>query len=109
QHHLRPAPGHHRPAAPADDPHQPPSLVIVDLTHPHPFTHRPSLSDQYLREKTLARVHRPDALNPGSQAPSARGRTGLVKDGQQVAEHPSAVRVLTAVGPGNLLTPPGQQ
>ena len=47
QHHLRPPPGHHRPAAPADDPHQPLSLVIVDLTYSQPFTHRPSLGDQH--------------------------------------------------------------
>jgi len=32
------------PAAPADDPHQPLSLVIVDLTHPQTFRHRASLS-----------------------------------------------------------------
>ncbi len=48
QHHLRPPPGHHRPAAPAHDPHQPPALVIIDLTHPQPFGHRPSLEDQQL-------------------------------------------------------------
>ena len=46
QHHLGPPPGHHRPAAPANDPHQPLSLVIVDLTQPQPFTHRASLKDQ---------------------------------------------------------------
>ena len=43
QHHLRPPPGHHRPAAPADDPHQPLALVIIDLTHPHTLGHRSSL------------------------------------------------------------------
>ncbi len=51
QHHLRPPSGHHRPAAPADDPHQPMALVIVDLTHTQTFTHRPSLADQYPRGK----------------------------------------------------------
>jgi hypothetical protein len=49
QHHLRPPPGHHRPAAPADNPHQPLALIIVDLAHPQPFTHRASLGDQRLQ------------------------------------------------------------
>ena len=31
------------PAGPAHDPHQPPTLIIIDLTHPQPFRHRPSL------------------------------------------------------------------
>jgi hypothetical protein len=44
QHHLRPPPGHHRPAAPADDPNLPPALVIIDLTDPNTLGHRPSLS-----------------------------------------------------------------
>jgi hypothetical protein len=51
QHHLRPPPGHHRPGAPADDPHQPLSLVIVDLTHPQAFSHRASVEDQRLQGK----------------------------------------------------------
>jgi hypothetical protein len=51
QHHLRAAPGHHRPGAAADDPHQPLSLVIIDLTHPQPLTHRASLGDQRLQGK----------------------------------------------------------
>jgi hypothetical protein len=51
QHHLRPPPGHHRPAPAADDPHQPLSLVIIDLTHPQPFTHRASVRDQRLQGK----------------------------------------------------------
>ena len=52
QHHLRPPPGHHRPRSPADDPHQPPALVIVDLTHPHTFSHRPSLRGSATTGKT---------------------------------------------------------
>jgi hypothetical protein len=40
-------PGHHRPAVTAHDPHQPPTLIIIDLTHPHTFGHRPSLKDQH--------------------------------------------------------------
>jgi hypothetical protein len=51
QHHLRPPPGHHRPAAPADDPHQAPALVIVDLTYPQTFGHRSSLNDPSLAGK----------------------------------------------------------
>jgi hypothetical protein len=41
--HLRP-PRYHRPAAPPDDPHQPPTLIIIDLTHPHtlPMQHERS-------------------------------------------------------------------
>jgi hypothetical protein len=31
------------------DPYQPLSLVIVDLTHPQPFSHRASLDDQRLQ------------------------------------------------------------
>jgi hypothetical protein len=46
QHHLRPPPGHHRPTAPADDPQQAPSLVIVDPAHPQTFRHRPGLEYQ---------------------------------------------------------------
>src|SRR5262249_47769376 len=46
QHHLRPPPGHHRPTIPAHDPHQPTALIIIDLTHPHTVSHRPSLNDQ---------------------------------------------------------------
>src|SRR5215467_2276064 len=57
QHHLRPPPGHHRARAPADDPHQPPSLIIVDLPYPQPFGHRASLSDQ-----------RPPGKPPGTPA-----------------------------------------
>src|SRR6266571_7462995 len=45
-HHLRP-PGHHRPTVPAHDPHQPPALIIIDLTPPHTLSHRPSLNDQH--------------------------------------------------------------
>jgi hypothetical protein len=33
-----------RTPAPADNPHQPLTLVIIDLTHPDTFSHRPSLS-----------------------------------------------------------------
>ena len=39
----RPPPGHHRPAAPAHDPHQPPALIIINLTNPDTLTHQPSL------------------------------------------------------------------
>jgi hypothetical protein len=54
QHHLGPPPGHDRPAAPADDPHWPPPLVIIDLTHPQPFSHRPSPGDRHPPEQRLA-------------------------------------------------------
>jgi hypothetical protein len=57
QHHLRPPPGHHRPTAPAHDPHQPPALIIIDLTHPHTLGHRPSLGDRH---------------GPGKRPPRAR-------------------------------------
>jgi hypothetical protein len=58
QHHLRPPPGHHRPTAPAHDPHQPPAFIVVNLTHPQPFTHRPSLRDHQPQEKCLpGRTH----------------------------------------------------
>jgi hypothetical protein len=56
QHHLRPPPGHHGPRAPADNPHQPPSLIIIDLTHPQAFGHRPSLDDQHLPEKVTSQA-----------------------------------------------------
>ena len=39
QHHLGPPPGHHRPSAPAVDPQQPPTLVTIDLTNLHTFSH----------------------------------------------------------------------
>jgi hypothetical protein len=39
------------PEPPAYDPHQPPSLVIVDLTHPQPFTHCPSVGGEGAGEK----------------------------------------------------------
>jgi hypothetical protein len=49
--------GHHRPAAPADDPHQAPALVVVvDLPHPQAFGHRPSLGDQHSQEKLPSRA-----------------------------------------------------
>jgi hypothetical protein len=51
QYRLGPPPGHHRPAAAADDPHQTLPLVIIDLTNPQPFRHRPSLGDQHPRGK----------------------------------------------------------
>jgi hypothetical protein len=35
-----PPPGHHRLAAPAHDRHQPPALIVIDLTHPHTLSHR---------------------------------------------------------------------
>src|SRR5580700_3891988 len=34
-----------RPAAPPHNPHQPPAFIIIDLTHPHAFRHRPSVGD----------------------------------------------------------------
>ncbi len=42
QHHLRPPPGHHRPAAPADDTQQPASLILIKLPYPYPLRHDPS-------------------------------------------------------------------
>lgn len=40
------APCHHRPAAPAHDPHQSPALIIIYLTHPQASRHRASPHDQ---------------------------------------------------------------
>jgi hypothetical protein len=54
QDHLRPPPGHHRPAAPADDPHQTPAFVIIDLAYAQPLTHPASLDHR-----------RPRANDPG--------------------------------------------
>jgi hypothetical protein len=39
QHHLGPAPGHHRPGAAADDPQQSSALVVIDLTDAYSFCH----------------------------------------------------------------------
>lgn len=39
QHHLGPPPGHHRPGSPADDPQQPPALVVINLPDPHALSH----------------------------------------------------------------------
>ena len=36
---------------PRGDPHQPPTLVIINLTHPQPLSHPASLKDQRLRGK----------------------------------------------------------
>jgi hypothetical protein len=35
----------------ADDPHQLPALVVIDLANPQPFRHRSSLSHQHPRGK----------------------------------------------------------
>jgi hypothetical protein len=43
QHHLGPPPGHHRPGAPADDPQQPPTLVVIDLADTYSFGHQHSV------------------------------------------------------------------
>jgi hypothetical protein len=72
QHHLRPPPGHHRPAAPADDPHQPLSFIIVDLTHTHAICHWPSLSDQHLQGKAAA--GEPHLLRHCRNKPRSPGR-----------------------------------
>ena len=48
---LGPHQGHHRPAAPADDPYQLPTLITVDLACPQPFGHRPNLGDRPPRRK----------------------------------------------------------
>ena len=64
QHHLRPPPGNHRPAAPAHDTDQTPALIIIDLTHPQTFGHRPSLKDQRpLNFRTQPRPSTPDRAN----------------------------------------------
>jgi len=52
QHHLRPPPGHHRAGTAAHDPHQAPALIIVNLTHSQAFSHRSSLKDPPLAEKS---------------------------------------------------------
>jgi hypothetical protein len=62
QHHLRPPPGHDRPAIPAHDPHQPAAFIIIDLPHTHALGHRPSLSDRHRHGK-----HRQSALRPGER------------------------------------------
>jgi hypothetical protein len=36
------------------DPHQPPPLAVIDLTHPQPLGHRLSLTDHQPREKCPA-------------------------------------------------------
>jgi hypothetical protein len=51
QHDLHTQPGHHRPAAPALNPHGPPAQIILDLTNPQSLGHRPSLGDQNPRAK----------------------------------------------------------
>jgi hypothetical protein len=39
-----------------DAPHQPPALIIIDLTCPQAFSHRPGLGDQHLQEKPAGRA-----------------------------------------------------
>jgi hypothetical protein len=43
QHHLGPAPRHHRPAAPADDAQQPGSFIVIKLAYPYPLRHELSI------------------------------------------------------------------
>jgi hypothetical protein len=59
QHRLRPPPGHYRPGSPAHDPHRAPALIIIDLTNPQAFRHRPSLGHQHLQAKRPARQASP--------------------------------------------------
>src|SRR5580700_10168130 len=47
----------------------PPPRVIIDLTHPQPLTHRPSLSHQHPPGKPLAQVPRPDLEPAGTLSP----------------------------------------
>jgi hypothetical protein len=44
QHRLGPPPGHHRPGTPADNPQQPPALVVIDLADAYSFCHPDSLA-----------------------------------------------------------------
>jgi hypothetical protein len=44
QHYLDPTPGHHGPGAAADDPHQPPTLIVIDLSDMHSFCHRTTMA-----------------------------------------------------------------
>jgi hypothetical protein len=46
-----------RQGTPAHDPHQPFSLVIVDLTNPDTLGHRPSFTDQTPDTKPPARTN----------------------------------------------------
>jgi hypothetical protein len=39
---------------PAHNPHQPLAFVIIDLTHPQAFCHRPNAGDQHPPKKRLA-------------------------------------------------------
>ncbi|MFB6716823.1 MULTISPECIES: hypothetical protein [unclassified Streptomyces] len=41
---MSPTPGHHRSGAPAEDPHQASTLVIIDLADAYPFCHLDSLA-----------------------------------------------------------------
>ena len=55
QHHLGPAPGHHRAAAPADDPQQPPPFIVIELPYSHTLGHPHTLTEAYREQKHLAR------------------------------------------------------
>ena len=98
QHHLRAAPGHHRPGAPAHDPHQPPALIIIDLTHPHTLGHRPSLED-----------HRSPDQCPDRRANVTGYGTSWVRMMRQGAEARQLSQVVTRAIPGEhvLVNVPG--
>jgi hypothetical protein len=55
QHHLGPAPGHHRAGAPADDPQQSLPLVVTELPYSHTINHSATLIDAHRDAKHLAR------------------------------------------------------
>ena len=58
-----------RPAAPPHNPHQPPAFIIIDLTHPHAFRHRPSVGDQHPPQK-----HPAGRTCYGTEVPDVSGR-----------------------------------
>lgn len=59
----------------ADDPHQAPTLIVIDLAYSQPFRHRISLDDRYLRrnrpgQQTRQQIKIATALAvPGGPAP----------------------------------------
>jgi hypothetical protein len=97
---------HHRPAAPAHDPHEAPSFVIVDLTHPGMRSvTAPVSEDQHQRRK-----RRPGKAQPGKcdllrhQLSSSDGRTrGRLRCQSREVTHPVGLyRRALALRPGML-------
>jgi len=79
QHHLGPTPGHNRHRAAADEPRQPPALIVTDLSHLHSLGHDWGLSS---RGPTLGTVTY-DIIFAGRRP----GRTLLETLEDRAAEH----------------------